>query len=92
MVPSDLDSVLPATMVKRHFLKLLKKLGSERSAITITRNGLPAGVLMSVEEYEGLVETVEILADPRLRKTLARARKNFARGRTLRHADIWPEE
>lgn len=92
MIPHDLDSVLPATMVKRHFLKLLKKLGPERSAITITRNGLPAGVLMSVEEYEGLVETVEILADPRVRKALGRARKNFVSGRTLRHTDVWPEE
>jgi len=78
--------------VKRRFLELLKRLGSERSVITITRNGVPAGVLMSVEEYESLLETLEVLADPTLMKNLSRARSNFSRGRTLTHDQVWHEE
>jgi prevent-host-death family protein len=87
----SMDAILPATTVKRRFLELLKRLGPERSVITITRNGVPAGVLMSVEEYEALMETLEILADPKLTRSLARARRNFERGRTLTHEQVWRE-
>ena len=92
MIPNNPDEILPATTVKRRFLELLKRLGSERPVITITRNGIPAGVLMSVEEYESLLETLEVLADRTLMKDLTRARRNFSRGRTLTHDEVWREE
>jgi prevent-host-death family protein len=92
VTPVDPSSILPATTVKRRFLELLGQLGGERSVVTITRNGVPAGVLMSVEEYEALLETVEILADPGLMRALRRARRGFARGRTLRHDQVWPKD
>ena len=92
MIPGDLSDILPITTVKRRFLELLKNLGAERSVITITRNGIPAGVLMSVEEYESLTETLEVLADPGIVQALRRARRNFARGRTVRHDELWLDE
>jgi prevent-host-death family protein len=92
MAPGDLADILPITTVKRRFLELLKKLGVERSVITITRNGIPAGVLMSVEEYESLTETLEVLADPGIVRALRRARRNFGRGRTVRHDELWLDE
>lgn len=92
MAPTDMESILPATTVKRRFLDLLKRLGIERSIITITRNGVPAGVLMSVEEYESIMETLEILAEPKVVRALGRARRNFARGRTLSHEEAWGDE
>ena len=92
MTTNDMADILPATTVKRRFLELLAQLGTDRSRITITRNGLPAGVLMSVEEYESLLETLEILADRPLTRGLASARKRLAKGRTLRHDEVWPAE
>ena len=44
---------------------------------------------MSTVEYESLIETLEILADPAIMRRLARARRSFARGRTLEHDDVW---
>jgi len=46
---------------------------------------------MSVEEYEALIETLEILADPKLIRSLARAQRNFGRRRTLAHEQVWRE-
>jgi len=89
MIPTDWPDTLPATTVRRRFTELLKQLGSERSAITITRNGVPAGVLMSVEESQGLIETLEILADPTVLSHLGRARRNFARRRTRTREQVW---
>ena len=36
----------------------------------ITRNGEPAAVIMSLDDYESMNETLEILADPELTKYL----------------------
>ena len=92
MTPGDLSDILPVTTVKRRFLELVKELGAQRSVITVTRNGVPAGVVMSVEEYESLLETLEILADLPVTRGLRRAGRNFAKGRTLRHHEVWPRE
>ncbi len=92
MIPNDMKDVLPATTVKRRFLELLKSLSDQRAVITVTRNGVPAGILMSVEEYESLIETLEILADPKIARAMSRARRNLSRGHTLSHDDVWQGE
>ena len=92
MIAIDATDILPASTVKRRFLELLKQLGPEKAAITITRNGIPAGVLLSVEEYESLQETIEVLADPKTLRALRTARQRFARRHTLSHEQVWREE
>jgi prevent-host-death family protein len=87
-----LSEILSATEVKRNFLALLKQLDREHGAITITRNGVAAGVLMSVDEYESLTETLEILADPKLVRALGRARGRLQRRRALNHEQVWSDE
>lgn len=91
MITLDATEVLPASTVKRRFLELLKQLGPEKAAIAITRNGVPAGVLLSIEEYESLRETIEVLADPKILRALKTARRGFARRRTLTHEQVWRE-
>ena len=54
-------NILPVTTVKRNLLKLLRKVESDGDTLIITREGKAAGVLLSPEEYEGLMETLEIL-------------------------------
>ena len=55
----------------------------------ITRSGRPAGVLLSVEEYEGLLETLEILADADLMKKIRRGLDDLEKGRTVGHDEVW---
>jgi len=43
-------------------------------AVTITHEGHPAIVMMSVEEFEGWMETLEIMSDPELVKDIRTAR------------------
>lgn len=90
MNQADLSATLPASTVKRRFLELLKQLDAEQSVVTITRNGVAAGVLMSVDEYETLLETLEVLGDGSTMRQLQRARRSFARGKVLRHDQVWP--
>lgn len=60
-------------------------------AVVITRSGRPAGVLVSVDEYEGLLETLEILADPELSAAVRRGLADAGDGRVVSHEDLWRE-
>jgi prevent-host-death family protein len=85
----DFYQILPVTDVKRDLLALIKKVQKMKESIAITRNGRPTAVLLSLEEYEGLLETIEILSDPALLKTLRKSRKELDAGKFVTHREVW---
>ena len=66
---------LPISEVKTQLPKLVKGVQERDDEVVITRNGRPAAILLSMDHYEGLQETLEILSDP---KAMAEIRKNTA--------------
>ena len=49
----------------------------------VTKRGLPVMVLMSPEDYEGLLETIEILSDRTAIKRIRQSRKQAKAGKTV---------
>jgi len=47
---------------------------------TLTENGRPKVVIMSVEEFESWMETMEIMSDPELMKDIKEAEEDFKKG------------
>lgn len=84
-------NILPVTAVKRDLLKLLKQIQQGGDALMITKDGKAAGILMSPEEYEGLLETLEILSDKKLMSRLKKAEDDFRRGRVYTHEQVFKE-
>lgn len=85
----DFDETYPVTVVKKRLLELIKQLQELKGTIAITKNGIPAGVLMSMEDYDSLLETIEILANPATMKALRQSRKDLAAGRLHPHREVW---
>ncbi|MFO1519205.1 MAG: type II toxin-antitoxin system prevent-host-death family antitoxin [bacterium] len=84
-------NILPVTTVKKDLLKLLKKVQEQGDSFVITKDGKAAGVLMSTDEYEGLVETLEVLSDKKLLKRLQKAEQDFQKNRTYTHDQVFKE-
>ena len=84
-------NILPVTTVKKDLLKLLKQVQEGGDHFVITRDGKAAGILMSSEEYEGLLETLEILSDKKLLRQLRKAEDDFRKGRTFTHEQVFDE-
>lgn len=80
---ADFDHILPITTVKQRLLELMQQLEAGDGAIAITKNGVATGVLLSMAEYEGLLETLEILSDRAVMKKLAKSRREAAAGKFL---------
>ena len=80
---------VPLSQAKTQLAKLVaevEKLGEE---IVITRSGRPVAVLLSLTEYEGLLETVEILGDRDISRQIELGLKETALGELLSHEDVW---
>ncbi len=58
---------------------------AKRDRIIITRNGAPAAVMLSPEE----LETLEILADKRLMRSLLKAEEDERAGRLVEQSEIF---
>lgn len=76
-------TLVPVTEAKQRFTEFVKNAEESFDRYLVTKNGKEAAVLMSVEEYEGLLETIDVLANTREVKALAQALAQAKRGETI---------
>ena len=73
----------PLAEAKKHLSHLVKEVEEVYDRIVITRNGVEKAVLLSAEEYEGLIETLDILSHREERRAIDRAKRQVRRGDTV---------
>ena len=61
--------------------KVIDNIHKKFDRYVITRRGKPEVVMMSIDDYEGLLETLEIEADPGLMKRLKKAEEDMKKGK-----------
>lgn len=61
---------LPLAEVKNNLSRLVDRVETLQEEVTITKNGRPAAVIVSTEEYEGWKETFAIRSDAELMKEI----------------------
>jgi prevent-host-death family protein len=69
------ETYLPVSTAKSDLLEVLRRIEIQREKVIITKNGIPKAVLLNYEDFEGLLETIDILSD---RKTLKGVRRGLA--------------
>ena len=72
--------ILPLAEVKAHLSALVSAVELQHDQITITRNGAPAAMVVSVAEWESLQETLAVLSDPQAVTDLREAEVSRAAG------------
>ena len=75
-----IQDYISVTKAKSKLLNIIRKIESSDDTVAITKNGVPEAVLLSMNKFEGLVETLEILSDEKamksIRKSIKEARKD----------------
>ena len=74
--------------VTAHFSQVIDEVAGTHERVTVTRNGSPVAVILAVEDYESLVETLEILSDPRARSDIRQAEEAMAAGEVYGEAEV----
>jgi prevent-host-death family protein len=57
------ENFIPITQAKSKLLDIVRSIHDRDDMYTITKNGVPEAVMISMKKFEGLLETIEILAD-----------------------------
>lgn len=75
------QSFINATEARKSFFELLEKVERGPYAINITVKGVPRAVIMSKEEFDGWMATLETLSDPELMHSIRESEKDLRLGR-----------
>lgn len=73
-------TTISTTEARKNIFKITEDVQKPGSYYTLTENGKPKAVLLSADEHESLIETLEILSDPRAVANIKKAEEEFARG------------
>lgn len=73
---------------KAHLSEIIDEVEATQEHVVITRRGKPAVLLLGMDEYESIMETLDALATPGLVEDLKQAEADYAAGRYFTLEDI----
>jgi len=79
--------VIPISQARKQLLALINEAHEKR--FILTRKGKPEIVILSYEDYESLLETLEIYQTPGLVAELEERARKRGKVKPLTHAQVW---
>jgi len=83
-----MTKTIPLAEAKKSLSAIIKDVDEKYDRFTITKNGVNKAVLLSIDEFEGLLETIDILSRKDEREAIARAKEQVRSGETVALKDI----
>lgn len=81
-------TTLPLATVRDRLSSLVDEVMRTHDTLTITRNGTPAAVVLSIEDYESIMETLALLNDPVDQERLIEAAESLEAGEVTTGEDM----
>ena len=78
----DVRTTIPISEARRRIFEIREELRVPGRYYTLTEKGRPAIVMLSAEEFESLIETLEVMRDfPDLKKDIMESEKEYKSGK-----------
>lgn len=87
----SIQKYIPVTRAKAMLLDLIRNIKDSDDAIAITKNGVPQAVLISMERFEGLLETLDILSDENALKSIRKSMREAEKGHWVDFNEVFRE-
>jgi antitoxin YefM len=83
---------LSLSEVKTRLPELVAGVQEREEEVVVTKNGRPAAILINIDEYARLKETLDVLSDPVLMKQISRSQAFYKTGKKgLSFEDVFGE-
>lgn len=76
----SVKNTISITEARKRIFDISDEVQRPGTVYTLTENGKPKVAVLSAEEFDSLMETLEILSDPKAMKRIEQAEKELARG------------
>lgn len=86
------SETVPLSKAKAFLSEFIRRVREEHEAFAITHRGKVEGVLLGIEEYESLIETLEILSDRDLMAGIRRGLKDEKARRLHPLKEVFPDK
>ncbi len=84
-----MTQTLKVSDARKQLFQLTDKTERLRNRYILTKDGKPQSVLMSAEEFEEWMETVEILSDKKLMRDIRAGQEDIRKGRTRSFEEVF---
>ena len=78
-----IDDYIPVTKAKAKMLDIIRDIDINDNTIAITKNGLPRAVIMSMEHYDAIQESMAVMADTATMKQIQDSIEEIQTGKPL---------
>ena len=85
----QVDEFVSVSEAKNKLLDLIRRMKHKQEIVAITRDCVPSAVLLSMDQFEGLMETIEILSDQKSMRGLRRSLKQAEKGQWVSHGSVF---
>jgi len=79
---------LPVTEARNNFLSMVKEADKSFERFVVTKRGKPTAVVLSYDEFEGWMETLDILSSRKWVKDLIGAEKEFKKEKFISFKEV----
>ena len=86
-----IQDYIPITKAKSKLLYIIRKIENSDDTVALTKNGVPEAVLLSMNKFESLVETLEVLSDEKAMKSIRKSIKEARDGKWLDFDEVFGE-
>ncbi len=84
----QIQQYVSVTQAKARLLDLVRRLQDTGDTIAITKNGVPEAVLVSLEKFQGLRETLNILSDEKTMKSLRKSMREAEKRKWISEDEV----
>jgi len=89
----DVKTTIPITEARRRIFEIREELRTPGKYYTLTEKGRPVIVMLSAEEYESIIETLQVMRDfPNLKKDIRESEREYTRGEFISLEDYLKKE
>jgi prevent-host-death family protein len=87
-----MDKTISLKEARNRFSTIVDKVDRLSERYVVTKNGTPKAVVMSAEEFESWVETLELMSNPKAVKALEQGLKEAKAGKFRLFKEVFGEE
>jgi prevent-host-death family protein len=87
-----MNRTIPLKEARAKFSKLVDRVDQLSDRYIVTKNGTPKAVVMSAEEFEGWVETLEFMSNSKAVKALEQGLKEAKAGKFHSFKEVFGED
>ena len=82
---------VPLGKARAELSNLIAELQKTNEPVFITKDGQRAAVILSADEFDSMIETLDILSDPETMADLKRSRAEYEAGAVFTSAEVFAE-